>query len=80
MGLHSGGGEARRCLCNAVTAMSVGRVGHMGRVGHVGRVGKESMGHISEVHIGHMGEGSMDNYRRSVSRWCIRSPSMTIHL
>ena len=55
MGLHSGGGEARCCLCNGVMAMSVGCVGlgcigHMGRVGHVGCVGEESMGHVGEVH------------------------------
>ena len=38
------------------------------------------MGHISEARMRCMGEGSVDNYRRSVSRWCIHSPSMTVHL
>ena len=55
-GLHSGGGEARRCLCNAVMVTSVGhvgrvgRIGRMGHVGHVGRVGEESMGRVGEAH------------------------------
>ena len=56
MGLLGGGGEARHCLCNTVTATSMGHVGHvgcigrMGCMGHVGRVGEESMGCVGEVH------------------------------
>ena len=30
------------------------------------------MGHVGEARMGRMGEGSVDNYMRSVSRWCIR--------
>ena len=62
MGLHGGGGEARRCLCNAVMATSMGcmgcmgckgHIGHMGHMGHMGCVGEESMGHVGEAHGAH---------------------------